>query len=90
MAPSWDKVKEKTIEGIILDRREHVGQFDSSVYTLEKKDHTKTAVWAKGSLEQMLSTLLVGTEVRITWKGLVETKNGRKANAFEVEVQETT
>lgn len=90
LAPSWDKVKQKSIEGVITDRREHVGQYDSTVYTIEQKGGEKLAVWAKGSLEGMLKPLLVGTVVRITWKGLVKTKNGRQANAFDVEVEDQT
>lgn len=88
MNPSWDKVKQKTIEGVIVDKKEHVGQFDSSIYTIEEKGVGKKSVWAKGLLDSQLKPLPIGTLVKITWTGLVKTKNGRNANAFDVEYDE--
>lgn len=88
LAPSWDKDKQKTVEGCITEKKEHVGQYDSSVITVEQKDHTKIAVWAKGILEGQLKNLPVGTIIKVTYTGKVKTKNGRMANQFDLEYDE--
>ena len=90
MFPIWDKAKDKTIEGVLVDRREHVGQFDSTVYTVEKKGGEKNSVFAKGLLDSLLKPLSIGTMVKITWKGLVKTKTGRNANSFDVDYDDST
>lgn len=73
------------MEGCITEKRNHVGQFDSTVVTIEQKGGAKLAVWAKGILEQQLNNLPVGAIVRITYKGKVKTKKGNMANSFDLE-----
>lgn len=85
LAPSWDKEKQKTVEGCITEKKEHVGQYDSTVVTVEQKGGEKVAVWAKGVLEGQLKPLPVGSIIRVTYTGKVKTKNGRMANAFDLE-----
>jgi hypothetical protein len=90
LAPTWEKAAQKTVQGVLVDKREHVGQFDSSVFTIEQEGGKKVAVWAKGILEQQIKPMLIGTMVKITWKGLVKTKSGRNANAYDVEFDTDT
>jgi len=85
LAPNWDNTKQKTVEGCLVEKREHIGQFDSSVFTIEQKGGEKIAVWAKGLLEQQVKQLPVGTLVKITWTGTTKTKLGRVANTYDVE-----
>jgi|SRR3990167_9482560 len=85
LAQIWDKENVKTVSGVIVDIKEHIGQYDSKVYTLEQKGGETVAVFAKGALEGLLHECKVGGILNVTYKGKVKTKNGRMANAFEAE-----
>ena len=56
----------------------------SKVYDLKTKDGKTKTIFGSMVLERQIASVKVGTQVRIVYKGLVQTKSGRNAKAFEV------
>ena len=74
------------IEGILVQKQEHIGANDSWLYSIETLDGVKN-VWGSAILDSKLTFVKVGDKVKITYKGLGEAKEGRSPpKIFKVEV----
>lgn len=76
---SWKpQDKDDEIEGILTDIQHGVGQNDSTLYTIQRKDTGEnTGVWGSTVLDQRMKGISVGMEVRIVYKGLGDAKAGK-------------
>jgi len=86
---TWDFKElgeDATIQGIYKSKKEHVGENDSTVYTLSV-DGVLTDVWGSTILDIRLSKTEIGEEVRITYLGQKdsEKRKGKTYHDFKVE-----
>ena len=85
MAPTWDFEKDKVLIGIYASKEENVGPNESNLYTFEKQDGTKIAVWGNTLLDTRFKNLLEGEEVKIEYLGKQKSeKTQRTYHNFEV------
>jgi len=76
-----------SIEGILVDKKDNVGENKSMIYTLQVADGSFLNVWGSAILDQRMSLVKLDEKVRITYKGLAEKKSGKNpAKIFKVEV----
>ncbi len=74
------------IEGILVQKKEHVGVNDSMLYSIEAPEGVKN-VWGAAILDSRMALVKVGEKVKITYKGKAEAKQGKNpAKIFKVEV----
>lgn len=75
------------IEGILVKIVPDVGVNKSTIYSLETKPGIFMNVWGSAILDQRMSLVTVGQQIKITYKGLSEGKPGKNpAKIFKVEV----
>lgn len=81
---------EKTLEGILVEKKENVGPNNSLAFIIEKKGGKKVTVWGSAKLND-LNQLVVGTTVKITYLGKKKNdKTGREFNAYDIEYDDST
>ena len=75
------------IEGILIKKQEKVGENESMLYTIENADGMKN-VWGSAILDQRMTLVNVGEQIKITYKGIGEQKKKGKnpPKIFKVEV----
>lgn len=91
--PAWNSTEDgsivlkkgDTLEGLLVDKKTNVGQFDKTVYTVEKKGGDKMDVWGSAVLERGLNPLPIGTLVRLTYLGKEKAKSGGSYHNYEIE-----
>ena len=77
------------IEGILVKKESDVGENKSHLYSVETKPGEFSSVWGSTILDQRMALVIVGSKIRITYKGLAEAKAGRSpAKIFKVEVDQ--
>ena len=84
----WTYEKEGDfIEGILIKKQEKVGENESMLYTIENADGMKN-VWGSAILDQRMTLVHVGDQIKITYKGIGEQKKKGKnpPKIFKVEV----
>ena len=75
------------IEGILVKKEADVGENKSMLYSIETSPGEFSSVWGSTVLDQRMTLVAVGSKIRITYKGLGESKAGRNApKIFKVEV----
>lgn len=76
----WKPTKEgEMIEGLYINKEEHVGQNDSNIYTFETlPKHNVVQVWGTTILDNRMTPVKIGQQVRLTYKGLGEKGKGGK------------
>ena len=75
------------IEGVLIQVQKGVGANDSMLYSIEVSEGGVENVWGSAILDQRMSLVKVSEKVKITYKGLGESKGGHKApKIFKVEV----
>ncbi len=86
MSPSHDFEKEKELEGILIGVQTDVGPNSSTLYEIEKRDNTNTAVWGSTVLDSRMKNVKIGEEIKIVYTGVAkEAKRGQNpAKLFEV------
>jgi len=73
------KKAEDAVEGLYIQKAEHVGQNDSNIYYIETlPDHEVVQIWGTTILDQRMIPVKIGQQVRITYKGLGEKGKGGK------------
>ncbi len=83
----WDK--EGTVQGVLIEKVESQGQYNTSLYTLKNGNET-IGVNGTTVIDSKLRHLELGTEVRITALGEAKSeKSGRTYQDFKVEYRET-
>lgn len=77
----WKPTKEgDQIEGIYINKEEHVGQNSSTIYYVESlKDKEVIQIWETTILKQRMAPVRIGQQVRITYKGVGAKKGGKQA-----------
>lgn len=76
------------IEGILVKKETDVGENKSNLYSIETSPGQFSSVWGSTVLDQRMSLVVVGSKIRITYKGLGESKAGRNApKIFKVELE---
>ena len=76
------------IEGILVNKDSEVGENKSWMYNLETSEGVKN-IWGSAILDSRMKFVKVGSKIKITYKGLGESKKGKQApKIFKVEVDE--
>jgi len=73
-AHDFDEVP--VVQGILVKTEENVGENNSMFYTLEKEDGSEIGVWGSTVIDSRFTTLKIGQEVKIEYKGKVKAKTG--------------
>lgn len=85
---TWDKTKQPEFIGVYRGVEYHVGANDSTLFKFAC-DSGEVAVWGSSALTDKLLNIPVGSEVKITYKGLKASKaGGRKYHDYDVEYRE--
>ena len=94
--PTWNYKNEDTdefslkkgdeLEGIYLSFEENVGSNNSTIFNFRKEDGSKISVWGSTVLLTRFKNLVVGEEVKIVYKGSVESQQvkGRSYHDYDV------
>lgn len=93
--PSWNYKNEAgdfslkagdELEGIYIGFEENVGSNNSTIYNFRKENGSKMSVWGSTVLETRFKNLVAGEEVKIVYKGKVESQkvSGRSYHNYEV------
>lgn len=91
-APStWDPSKDEngalllepiagksTLEGILVERKDNIGQYNSSVVVIETEEGIKKSVWLDKVLAERFENIKIGEEVKIEFKGRKKLKAAEK------------
>jgi len=75
------------VEGVLVRKQEEVGVNKSKLYSIETSDKGVLSVWGSAVLDSRMALVKEGNKIRITYKGLGESKGGKNApKIFKVEV----
>lgn len=86
----WEYEKdEDCIEGVLIHKEPEVGENKSWMYSIETPEGVKS-VWGSAILDSRMKLVKIGNKVKITYKGIGESKKaGRNPpKIFKVEVDE--
>lgn len=88
-SPTWKYENDGDfVEGKVLDKKSDIGVNKSWLYSLETPDGV-IGVWGSTILDQRMIGIKVDDKIKITYKGLGESKGGKNApKIFKVEVWE--
>ena len=64
------------IEGVLVNKQDHVGANDSWMYTIETLEGVQS-VWGATLLDPRMVAINLGSKIKITYKGLGEAKGGK-------------
>lgn len=80
---TWDR--EGVVQGTYTQKREHVGQNDSTLYILKTKTED-ISIWGSAVLDDRFAQIPIGSEVRVTGLGKTKSeKSGREYYDYKVE-----
>jgi len=74
--------KEREFQGI-LEEVNVKGKANSNLYTI-RNGVDKRCLWGSFQLDQKLSKIPIGSEIKIVYKGKIETKEGKHVKDFDV------
>jgi hypothetical protein len=77
------------IQGILVQKREKGGKYDSESYVVENQDGMHL-IFATTVLQQRMELVNVGDEVRITYKGVEQNTKGQDVKIFKVQRAKAT
>ena len=83
--------KEGPVEGFYMGKKEDVGPNHSTTHQIKLLDGSKTvSVWGTTQLDGRLEMVPVGSQIKISYKGRVESqqRKGASYHNFEVELWE--
>ncbi len=72
------------ISGVLLQKKENVGDNNSRAYYLENKEGMHM-IWGTTVLDNRMEFCKVGEEIRITYKELSKNKKGQDLKIYKVE-----
>lgn len=88
LAETWKPEEENDeIVGLLVRKEENVGPNNSRMYYLESPDtHLEVSVWGTTALDNQMSRVKIGEEVKIVYLGLVAStkRAGAKYKNFKV------
>lgn len=77
------------IEGVLINKESEVGENKSWMYNIETSEGEVKNVWGSAILDSRMKFVKVGNKIKITYKGLGESKAGRNPpKIFKVEIDE--
>jgi hypothetical protein len=86
---TWKPEKGDSIEGVYAGSRMTETKFgQKTIYSVEKADHTITGVWESANITKFFNSISVGSEIKITFLGREQNKNGQPVNKFKFQVAE--
>ena len=77
---NWEK--EKEFQGIFEEVNVR-GKMNSNLYTI-RNGIDKRCFWGSYQLDQRLSKIPAGSEIKIVYKGRIKTKEGKEVKDFDV------
>ena len=90
LTPTWNYKEQKTIQGVLAEKKDNVGPNGSNLYILEDEEGKKTGVWGSAIIDTRLQNAEVGIEVRIEYLGLEKSpKTKREYHNFKVYKKQT-
>jgi hypothetical protein len=73
----WEpEVIGETIQGIYIEKEEDVGQYSSTLYTIKTKEG-EMKFWGSTVLDNLMSKVPLGHEIRISYQGKQPSKRGK-------------
>lgn len=81
---SWNFTKDKVLIGTFIEMKDNVGKHKSKVYTIQKEDGSKVAVWGSTVLDGRMKNLTTGELVKIEYLGDKPTDRGKDYHDFSV------
>jgi hypothetical protein len=73
----WEpEVIGETIQGIYIEKEEDVGQYSSTLYTIKTKEG-EMKFWGSTVLDNLMSKVPLGHEIRISYQGKQPSKKGK-------------
>ena len=75
----WEPKEGEKLIGVLVDKRTHVGQYDSNLYIIKAKDSLK-GVWGNSVIDGRLADAPRGSEVGIKYLGKADGKQGAYKN----------
>ena len=76
------------VSGKLAEIKHDIGPNNSTIYTLEGAEGVKVSFWGNSVLDSRLEKVELGVEVKVEYKGKVESKNGRSYRNFDVFTRE--
>ena len=72
-----------TIEGILIEKKENAGTYDSNAYMIDTKVK-QLLIWGSTVLDDRMAFINVGERVRIVYKGKEKNQKGQPVKIFRV------
>lgn len=82
--PVWEKEIDKTIEGILTEKRENIGPNMSKGYILEVGKGEYKMVWGTAQLDRAMTQINIGDEIKIEYLGKQKGKKGQSFHSFAI------
>ena len=73
-----------TVEGVLIKYEEASGNFNSKVYHLETKDKKQIVIFGTTVLNDRMSYLNIGDDVKIIYRGVQKNQKAQDVKIFEV------
>jgi hypothetical protein len=74
----WDFKKQKTVSGVLIGSFNGVGRFGNTQYWIMQKNGKRVAVWGYHNVKHLLQFAPIGSQVRITFRGIKKSKHKTK------------
>lgn len=85
----WDLDKQPELEGVFMYKETDIGQFKSNVYVI-KSGEDEIRAWGSKVLDDLMSEIPLGSQIKIVYLGTKPTKNGMgKYKAYDLFVANT-
>ena len=74
------------VGGVYVGKKEHVGENDSNMYTLQQPDGSVQDVWGSTVIDGQMRQVTIGSEVRIVFLGTKDSpkRKGKYYNDYEI------
>ena len=72
----WDPEVSPELEGVLIDRKENVGSYNQTLCVVKNEEGTELNVWCPTVLKKYLSQVVIGSAVKLIYKGKKRTKSG--------------
>lgn len=88
--PAWNSSDNKDFKkgshilGVLIEKRQNVGQNNQNLYVVEKRGGDKMSIWGSTVMDARLANKELGQELAIIYKGKTKSeKTGRSYHDFE-------
>lgn len=72
------------LNGFYISKKENIGKFNATIYTVHKDDDTKTDVWGSTVLDAAFESIKMGAEVEIEFTGTKPSDKGNPIKLYDV------